>query len=107
MLSDVARSLDRWAARDAEGGRECEVRLGRSDGDSQSNWVGKWVGDYSGFSKYRYAQQWHQCSRLDRLVDTQAVPVDQGMDSILKSRRSRQKPQKQACGTKSAQNTFP
>jgi hypothetical protein len=30
---------------------------------------------------------------LDLLVDTQAVPVDQGMDSILKSRRSRQ-PQK-------------
>src|SRR5260370_20791658 len=39
VLSDVARSLDRWAARDAEGGRECEVRLGRSDGDFQSNWV--------------------------------------------------------------------
>ena len=31
---DVARLLDRWAARD-EGGRECEVRLRRSDGDFQ------------------------------------------------------------------------
>jgi len=30
---DVARLLDRWAARDAEGGRECEVRLRRCDGD--------------------------------------------------------------------------
>ena len=32
---DVARLLDRWATRDAEGGRECEVRLRRSDGDFQ------------------------------------------------------------------------
>src|SRR4029077_5805682 len=32
---DVARLLDRWAARDAEGGRECEVRLRRCDGDFQ------------------------------------------------------------------------
>src|SRR6201987_4361558 len=32
---DLARLLDRWAARDAEGGRECEVRLRRSDGDFQ------------------------------------------------------------------------
>src|SRR5579871_625049 len=32
---DVARLLDRWAASDAEGGRECEVRLRRSDGDFQ------------------------------------------------------------------------
>jgi formate hydrogenlyase transcriptional activator len=32
---DVARLLDRWASRDAEGGRECEVRLLRFDGDFQ------------------------------------------------------------------------
>ena len=32
---DVARLLDQWAARDTEGGRECEVRLRRSDGDFQ------------------------------------------------------------------------
>jgi len=32
---DVARLLDLWAERDAEGGRECEVRLRRSDGDFQ------------------------------------------------------------------------
>ena len=32
---DVARLLDRWAASDTEGGRECEVRLRRSDGDFQ------------------------------------------------------------------------
>jgi formate hydrogenlyase transcriptional activator len=32
---DVARLLDQWAARDSEGGRECEVRLRRSDGDFQ------------------------------------------------------------------------
>src|SRR5258706_3994169 len=32
---DVARLLDRWATRDAEGGRESEVRLRRSDGDFQ------------------------------------------------------------------------
>src|SRR6201997_4490801 len=32
---DVARLLDRWAASDAEDGRECEVRLRRSDGDFQ------------------------------------------------------------------------
>ena len=32
---DVARLLDRWAARDGEGGRECEVRLRLSDGDFQ------------------------------------------------------------------------
>ena len=34
-VEDVARLLDRWAARDGEGGRECEVRLRRSDGDFQ------------------------------------------------------------------------
>src|SRR2546428_6406341 len=32
---DVAQLLGRWATRDAEGGRECEVRLRRSDGDFQ------------------------------------------------------------------------
>src|SRR5258708_6506271 len=32
---DIARLLDRWAAPDAERGRECEVRLRRSDGDFQ------------------------------------------------------------------------
>jgi PAS domain S-box-containing protein len=32
---DIARLLDWWATRDAEGGRECEVRLRRSDGDFQ------------------------------------------------------------------------
>jgi formate hydrogenlyase transcriptional activator len=32
---DIARLLDRWATRDAEGGRECEVRLRRSDSDFQ------------------------------------------------------------------------
>src|SRR6202011_1123462 len=32
---DVARLQDRWATRDAQGGRECEVRLRRSDGDFQ------------------------------------------------------------------------
>ena len=32
---DVVRLLDRWATRDAEGGRECEARLRRSDGDFQ------------------------------------------------------------------------
>jgi PAS domain S-box-containing protein len=32
---DVARLLDRWATRDAEGGSECEVRLRRSDGNFQ------------------------------------------------------------------------
>jgi formate hydrogenlyase transcriptional activator len=32
---DIARLLDRWATCDAEGGRECEVRLRRSDGDFQ------------------------------------------------------------------------
>jgi PAS domain S-box-containing protein len=32
---DIARLLDRWAKRDTEGGRECEVRLRRSDGDFQ------------------------------------------------------------------------
>jgi formate hydrogenlyase transcriptional activator len=32
---DIARLLDRWATRAAEGGRECEVRLRRSDSDFQ------------------------------------------------------------------------
>jgi PAS domain-containing protein len=32
---DLARLVDRWGARDAEGGRGCEVRLRRSDGDFQ------------------------------------------------------------------------
>jgi len=30
---DVARLLDRWAARDGEGGQECELRLRRYDGE--------------------------------------------------------------------------
>jgi len=32
---DLARLPDRWAARDAEGGRECEVRLRGSNGNFQ------------------------------------------------------------------------
>src|SRR5436309_8782680 len=31
----IARLLERWATPDAEGGRECEIRLRRSDGDFQ------------------------------------------------------------------------
>jgi formate hydrogenlyase transcriptional activator len=32
---DLARLLDQWAARNTQGGRDCDVRLRRSDGDFQ------------------------------------------------------------------------